>query len=207
MKFRFPALILLVLVIIGLAAFSWIPTVEGSSLPQMPTSNIPTVTGTPIGAMITVTIDQEQINVRSGPSRLYPAVGVLLAEQSAAAKGRSAGGDWILIDYPGAEGGMAWVYAPLVILSPGSVLPIVEPPPTPTPLYTTTIDPTLAAQYVYTLVPTRMATFTPAPPLKIPTYAPASSLIGQGGLPTGLVIVILFSLGILIGLFSLVQNR
>ncbi len=207
MKFRYPALMLLILVIIGMAAFSMSSSVEGKGLAQMPTSIVPTVTGTAVGSTITVTTDQEQINVRSGPNVVYPKVGVLLAEQSAPAKGKSAGGDWILIEYPGADGGLAWVYAPLVILSPGSVLPIVEPPPTPTPLYTTTIDPTLAAQFVITSVPTRLPTFTPAPPLKMPTYEPLGSVIGQGGLPTGLVIVILFSLGILIGLFSLVQNR
>lgn len=207
MRFRFAAIILLLFVVIGSTAFTWSDIDEGKVNPQMPTSIVPTVTGTAVGATITVTTDQEQINVRSGPNVVYPKVGVLLAEQTAPAKGKSAGGDWILIEYPGVEGGMAWVYAPLVILSPGSVLPIVEPPPTPTPLYTTTIDPTLAAQFVITSVPTRLPTFTPAPPLKIPTYEPISSGFGQGGLPTGLVIVILFSTGILLGIFSLVQSR
>jgi hypothetical protein len=207
MKFRYPTLFLLFMIIIGLAAFSWISVVEGSANPQMPTSEVPTVTGTAVGAMITVTIDQDQINVRSGPNVVYPKVGVLLAEQSAPAKGKSAGGDWIQIEYPGAEGGVAWVYAPLVILSPGSVLPIVEPPSTPTPLYTNTIDPTLASQFVFTSEPTRLPTFTPAPPLKIATYEPQNTVFGQGGLPIGLVIIILFSLGAMIGLFSLVQNR
>lgn len=207
MKLRIPAIILLVFITIILAAFSWTPPVKGSVQPQMPTGSIPTVTGTAVGAMITVTTDQDQINVRSGPNVVYPKVGVLLAEQSAPAKGKSAGGDWIMIEYPGADGGIAWVYAPLVILSPGSVLPIVEPPPTPTPLYTNTIDPTLASQFVVTAIPSRLPTFTSAPPLKIPTYESGASIIGQGGLPTGLVIIILMSLGILVGLFSLVQNR
>ncbi|HEX7557203.1 MAG TPA: hypothetical protein VF338_11305, partial [Leptolinea sp.] len=41
--------------------------VIASSYPQQPTILIPTVTGTPIGAAVTVKSDQQQINVRSGP--------------------------------------------------------------------------------------------------------------------------------------------
>jgi hypothetical protein len=193
--------------VFGLTAFLSNTAVKGSAHPQMPTSDFPTVTGTAVGATITVTIDQEQINVRSGPGTNYPPVGVLLAEQTAPAKGKSAGGNWIQIEYPGTEGSLAWVFAPLVNLSPGSVLPIIEPPSTPTPLVTNTIDPTLASQFVYTSEPTRLPTFTPAPPLKIATYEPGQSLIANTGFPIGLVIIILFSLGIMIGLFSLVQNR
>jgi len=54
-----------------------------------------------------------------------------------------------LIVYLGTPGSQGWIYAPYVSLTPGE-LPIIEPPPTPTPLYTTTIDPTLAAQFVMT---------------------------------------------------------
>lgn len=55
-------------------------SVQASGFPQLPTVLIPTVTGTPVGAAITVKIDQQQINVRSGPGTFYPKVGVLLAE-------------------------------------------------------------------------------------------------------------------------------
>jgi hypothetical protein len=181
--------------------------VEASGFPQGATIQIATVTGTPIGAAITVKIDQDQINVRSGPGTLYPKIGVLLAGQLVPAKGRSPGGEWILVDYPGVEGGVAWLYAPLVDLVPGSVLSVVEPPPTPTPQVTATIDPTLAAQFIVTSVPTRLPTFTPPPPLVIPTFQAADVGGGSTGIPPGLVIISLLTVGALLGVVSFTQRR
>jgi uncharacterized protein YraI len=177
-----------------------------SGLSQQPTVQIATVTSTPSGPMITVRSDQEEyINVRSGPGIFYEKVGVLLKGQQAPAKGRSAGGDWIIIDYPGVPGGIAWVYAPFVNLTPGN-LPIVEPPPTPTALFTPTIDPTLAAQFIVTTAPTRLPTFTPPPPLVVPTFS-ASNGGKLAGIPAGFIIVSLLAGGIFLGLFSLTQGR
>ncbi|MEI8130820.1 MAG: SH3 domain-containing protein [Leptolinea sp.] len=182
-------------------------SVEASGFPQLQTVQIATVTGTPVGAAITVKTDQEQINVRSGPGTLYPKVGVLLAGQVVPAKGRSPGGEWILVDYPGVEGGVAWLYAPLVDLVPGSVLKVVEPPPTPTPLVTPTIDPTLAAQFIVTSVPTRLPTFTPPPPLVIPTFQAEDVAGGAIGIPPGLIIISLLTIGALLGVVSFTQGR
>jgi hypothetical protein len=182
-------------------------SVDASSFPQQATGLLPTVTGTPIGAAITVKIDQQQINVRSGPGTLYPKIGVLLAGQTVPAKGRSPGGEWILVDYPGVEGGVAWLYAPLVDLVPGSVLGIIEPPPTPTPLVTPTINPTLAAQFVVTSIPTRLPTFTPPPPLVIPTFQSADIGGNSTGIPPGLIIISLLTVGALMGVVSLTQRR
>jgi hypothetical protein len=181
--------------------------VKASGFPQQATVLIPTVTGTPIGAAVTVKSDQEQINVRSGPGTLYPKVGVLLAGQVIPAKGRSPGGEWILVDYPGVEGGLAWLYAPLVDLVPGSVLEIVEPPPTPTPLFTPTINPTLAAQFIVTTVPTRLPTFTPPPPLQIPTFQAVDTGGSNTGVPPGLIIISLLTVGGLLGVVSFTQRR
>lgn len=180
--------------------------VMASGFPQMPTGSIPTVTSTAMGAAVTVKLDQDQINVRSGPGTLYPKVGVLLAGQVIPAKGKSPGGEWILVDYPGVEGGAAWLYAPLVDLVPGSVLGIVEPPPTPTPLQTSTINPTLAAQFIVTSVPTRLPTFTPPPPLQIPTFT-AVEASARGGVPPGLIIISLITVGALLGVVSFTQRR
>jgi hypothetical protein len=190
-----------IVIMLLLAVLMFLP-VEASSLAQQPTVAIPTVTSTPSGPMVTVKSDQEEyINVRSGPGIFYPKIGVMLKGQSAPAKGRSVGGDWLLIDYAGVTGGSAWVYAPFVNLTPGS-LPIVEPPPTPTPLYTPTIDPTLAAQFIVTAMPTRLPTFTAAAPLVIPTFTDSAggNLVG---VPMGFVIVTLLASGIFLGLFSL----
>jgi hypothetical protein len=163
-----------------------------------------TVTGTPTGQFITVRLDQEQINVRGGPGTAYPKVGVLLAGQQAPAKGVSSGGDWIMIEYQGIPGGLAWVYSPLVD-PPKGQLPVVEPPPTPTPLYTPTIDPTLAAQFIVTSAPTRLPTFTPPPPLAIPTFQAVAPGVASR-LPMGLVIIVTIAIGIFLGLVSLFQR-
>lgn len=158
-----------------------------------------TVTGTPSGPMILV---PEQVNVRTGPGVNYPQVGILIAGQTAPALGRSPGGDWLQIAYPGVPGNVAWVYAAFVVLQsfqPGG-LPVVEPPPTPTPRITATIDPTLAAQFnLGQATATRLPTFTSAPPLPESTHAPATDN-GGGGFPPILAI-----LGLLVvGLFGVV---
>jgi hypothetical protein len=172
---------------------------------QLPTVAIPTVTGTPIGPYIIVNSDQDQINVRSLPDALSTKVGVLLAGQKAPAKGRL--NQWILIEYLGIPGDRAWVYAPLVTIY-GGELPIVEPPPTVTPLYTPTIDPTLAAQFIITVAPTRLPTFTPPAQLVIPTFPPEpGGTAGVTTLPLGLIIVGVGALGIFLGLLSLIRGR
>lgn len=182
--------------------------VQASPLPQLPTVSVPTVTGTPIGVIITVRPSQNEdfINVRSGPSTLYPSVGVLLVGQTAPALGRSPGGEWIQIEYPGVAGGKGWVFSVLVSLSPG-VLPVVEPPPTVTPQFTATIDPTLAAQFVVTQQPTRLPTYTEPAPLTIPTYVETTPNQLPGGIPMGMIIVILGVTGILLTLFSFIRAR
>jgi hypothetical protein len=181
--------------------------IQAQSLFQQPTGSIPTVTGTPTGVVATVLLGQEpQINVRSGPGTFYDKVGVLLPGQIVPVLGKSAGGDWILIQYLGIPSNQGWVYSPFVRLSPGTIS-IIEPPPTSTPLYTPTIDPTLAAQFIETPRPTKLPTFTQSPPLVIPTFQDASPSSTAAGLPLGLVIIILGGAGILIGLFSFLQTR
>jgi hypothetical protein len=173
---------------------------------QQPTGSVPTVTGTPIGPYITVANTEPQINVRSGPSSYkYPPIGVLLNGQTAPALGRSPGGDWIQIRYEGVPGNVGWIYAPLANLSPNANLPIVEPPPTPTPVTTPTIDPTLQAAFIPQFTPTRLPTFTPSGPLVIPTYVAAQSQ--SGGVPMGLVIVLLALVGGLGALISFLRGR
>jgi hypothetical protein len=173
---------------------------------QQPTVAIPTVTGTPTGPIAIVFSDpEEQINVRSGPGTDYPKVGVLLNRQQVPALGATPGGSWVQIAYPGVEGGVAWVYAPLVRVD--GVLPIVEPPPTPTPQFTPTIDATLASQFIVDIPPTRLPTFTPAPPVIIPTYPPEEASTGTGRIPIGFVITGLTVLGIFGLIISLLRRR
>jgi len=158
-------------------------------LAQQPTGSVPTVTGTPSGSFITVNMDQDFINVRRGPnSYLYEIIGILTSGQSVPALGRSPGGDWIMISYLGVPGNIGWVYAPNVSLSSQTILPIVEPPPTSTPLATPTIDPTLAAAFIPQETATRLPTFTPPPPLVIPTIE-GNPYAQTKHIPMGLVIL------------------
>jgi hypothetical protein len=150
--------------------------------------------------------NEAQINLRSGPGSLYDRVGVLLIGQKVPAIGRSPANEWILVEYPGVPGGTAWVYALYVKIEPPAQLPIVEPPPTPTPAQTATIDPTLAAKFVITLEPTRLPTYTAPAPLAIPTYTDESGPV-VGGIPMGLVILGLAALGVFMGIIAFVQGR
>ncbi len=173
---------------------------------QQPTGDIPTVTGTPEGAFVTVNQDLDSVNVRSGPSSyFYPRVGVLVKGQVAPALGRSSGGDWIMIGYTGAPGNVGWIYAPNVSLTAQNFLPVVDAPPTPTPLSTPTIDPTLAAAFIVPETPTRMPTFTPPPPLAIPTFVDEAQ-VNETRIPMGLVIFSLGLIGVLGALISLVRR-
>jgi len=183
------------------------PVVAVGVIAQQPTVAIPTVTGTPEGVTGSVRIDQiDPVNIRSGPGVFFDIVGVLLPRQIVSVSGRSAGGDWVMIDYPGDPGSYAWVYAPFVYISPGE-LPIIEPPSTPTPEVTQTINPTLAAQFITTPDPTRMPTFTPGDPLVIPIYTDTYGTSFMSGIPMGLIIIILAGLGGLLALFSFIRSR
>ncbi len=192
--------------VMGLVSLAMWPlaTVRAGDVAQQPTVAVPTVTGTPIKALITVTTEQEQINVRSGPGIQYPQVGILIAGQQVPAVGRTPGGDWIQVVYAGVPGGKAWVYSGLVNLTGG--VPIVEPPPTPTPLTTPTVDPTLAAEFNFEATPTRLPTFTPPAPLVIPTFQSAGGSV-VAGFPVGFLIIGLAVLGGFGFLVSLLGRR
>jgi hypothetical protein len=144
---------------------------------------------TPTGIFVTVTYS-DPINVRSGPSTtLYPIVAQLNPGEVVPALGISPGREWIQVTYPGGTG---WVYASFVSIS-GGELRVLEPPPTPTPLATATIDPTLAAQFNLQPTQTRMPTFTAPPPLVVPEFTEsAGSSFGASG-------VLIVGLGLLGG--------
>ncbi len=180
---------------------------SGDVSAQIPTVALPTVTGSPQGPVVSVRrdTDQDSINVRSGPSAKYDIIGVLIVGQTVPAKGRTPGGDWIQIFYPGVQGSEGWVYSPLVNAS-GSI-PIVEPPPTPTPRITPTVDPTLAAQFILEIPPTRLPTFTSPPPLVIPTFESQEPQTVPGGVPMGIVLIGMAVLGVFGILISFLRGR
>jgi drug/metabolite transporter (DMT)-like permease len=203
-RFKTGFCLLLLVIIFGLFLMQ-VHVVQADRLGQIPTVSIPTVTSSPMGASVTVTRDQDQINVRSGPSTDYPIVGVLIAGQQVPALGRSLGGQWIQVVYPGGPDGVAWVYSPLVEAS--GTMPIIEPPPTPTPRTTPTIDPTLAAQFIVEVQPTRLPTFTAPPPLALPTFADPTGVGVTRRIPMGLLIVGLGVIGLFGTLISFLRSR
>ena len=199
---------LLCLVTFG-SAYLWLigSPAKANGVNQQPSPNIPTVTGTPTGPIGKVVLDQEEINVRSGPGTdVFPRIGVLLPGQEVPVFGRSKGGDWLQVYYPGVLGDVGWVYYAFIVLPLGGNLPIIEPPSTPTPRVTPTIDATLAAQFIVDVLPTRLPTFTPPGQLIFPTFEPEPSLVGVTNLPMGLPISILLLLGLLGGLISLIRG-
>lgn len=159
---------------------------------------------TPTGILATV-IYTEPINVRSGPSTvLYPIIGQLQPGDVVPASGVSPGREWVQISFAGGTNGVGWIYASFVSIS-GGELQIAEPPPTPTPLVSATIDPTLAAAFIVQPTQTRMPTFTPPPPLDIPQYTDAAKSRSSGA--TGIFVVILVVIGALGLTVSFVLKR
>ena len=159
------------------------------------------------GMYITVLSDEPFANVRMGPSSIiYPKVGILYPGDTAPALGRSAGGDWIKIEYPGAPYDQGWVYSPLVQVSPGT-LQIAGPPPTPVPPATATIDPTLAAQFVVVATNTRPPTFTPPPSLVAPAYMETQVANSSDSVSIAVIILALATLGLIGFLLSVVLHR
>jgi len=175
---------------------------------QQPTGSLPTVTGTPSGPSITVDPSLDTIKVYAGPSSFdYPAVGILLANESAPAIGRARDRlEWIQIYYPGVPGSKAWVYGLYVKLSPGAFLPFLDIPPTPTPTSTPTINPTLEAAFIGQQTPTRLPTFTPPPPLELPSFVEPTSN-GAVGIPAGLLILSLGLFGFFGAVISYLRGR
>ena len=146
----------------------------------------PTPGSSDVFATVTYT---EQINIRNGPSTvLYDIIGNMQPGETAQALGVSPGRDWVQIVYPAGPGGVAWVHTSLISLSAGT-LQVIEPPPTATPRITATIDPTLAAAYVFEPTATRKPTFTPPPPLEIPQFTDVPEETSKTGIPMGVFVL------------------
>jgi uncharacterized protein YraI len=198
-RFQFIKFTLLFLALIGFFSASFSTFVLAQE---------PTQTPAPTTALfITVITDEPQINVRLGPSStVYPIVGILLQGATAPALGRSQGGDWIQIEFPAAPDGVGWVYSPLVQVSPPGNLIIVPPPPTPLGPATSTVDPTLAAQFVVEPTSTRLPTFTPHPSITpIATFKSTTSLENDS-VPLATIIIAFAVLGFIGFLLPLIRR-
>ena len=159
------------------------------------------------GDVFITVVYTEQINVRNGPSTvIYDIIGNMQPGETAKALGVSPGRDWVQIVYPAGPGGVAWVHTSLISLSAGN-LQVIEPPPTVTPRVTVTIDPTLAAAFVFEPTVTRLPTFTPAPPLQVPEFTPEPVPSSSSNFPVGAIVFTLGSLGLVGYILSLLRGR
>ena len=175
---------------------------------QQPTGSIPTVTGTPQGAIVAVYLDRPQEDVYSGPSSyLYPRIGVVLAGQQMPAYGLSEDGNWLKIYYPGAPDSTAWIFAPFVKIVKTGELPKLPAPPTPTLAATPiiNINPTLEAAYLTPIPPTRLPTFTAPAPLAVATFVDDAGDLPR--VPMGLLIFGFGFIGALGTLISFLRGR
>jgi hypothetical protein len=184
------------------------PSQQEVVLAQQPTGSVPTVTGTATGPTVKVDPSFDFISVYAGPSSFdYPQVGLLLRNETAPALGRARDRlDWIQIYYPGVPGSVGWVYGLYVRLSLGAFLPIIDVPATPTPISTPTINPTLEAAFIGQQTPTRLPTFTPPPPLELPSFSETDS-IPTRGIPAGLLIISLGLFGFFGAVISYLRGR
>ncbi len=207
MKFKKSLVIVVITVLLVMFLNSISSKNNYSVFAQQPTGSVATVTGTPKGPMTSIRygFTEPFVNVRSGPSTLYDAIGVLYMGDQVPVIGKSIGGDWLLIEYFGVDGNAGWVWALYMDITPGEI-PLVEMPPSPQPKVTFTIDPTMASQFITTPLATRLPTYTPPAPLAIPTFEPMDTQ-KFAGIPVGFIIIILMGMGILIALFSYFQSR
>lgn len=204
---RFVFFAFFIMMLGGMALTCYSP-LQSPVLAQQPTGSVPTVTGTPQGAIVALYLDRPQEDVYSGPSDyLYPRVGVLLAGQEMPAYGISENEDWIQIYYPGVPNSVAWVYAPFVRVVKIGPLPELDTPPTPTPASTPVIDinPTLIAAFVTPVISTRLPTFTPPAPLIVASFVDEVSDANR--IPMGLLIFGLGFIGALGALISFLRGR
>jgi uncharacterized protein YraI len=202
----------LVIIFVGIILLGLFSPVAFNAFAQQPTGSVPTVTGTPEGPFVRVDPSViTQIRIYAGPSSLgeYPAIGILLANETAPALARARGKpDWIQIYYPGVPGSRGWVFANYVqLLPPGANLDVIEVPATPTPLSTPTIDPTLVAAFIGQQTPTRLPTFTHAPPIDLPQFSDTNPNSQATGVPTGLLILSLALFGFFGVIISYLRGR
>jgi len=200
---------LFIALIIGMLLLGLLNQPQPIAFAQQPTGSIPTVTGTPPGPTVKVDPSFDYIDVYAGPSSFdYPAIGILLKNEVAPALGRARDRvEWIQIYYPGVPGSKGWVYGLYVGLSPGAFLPFIDIPPTPTPLSTPTIDPVLEAAFIGQQTPTRLPTFTPPPPLELPSFNEPNATGTSPNIPVGLLILSLGLFGFFGAVISYLRGR
>ncbi len=111
---------------------------NGAVLPPLPpaATDIPPTSLLPPTAAgpqpVTATVKNSTLNVRRGPGINYDIIGKLRKDDVVPISGVSPDGLWLVVNFTGQQG---WITANLVIISGNlATVPIIEPPPSPTPL-------------------------------------------------------------------------
>ena len=205
MRFLFQVFVTIsIFLVVGLLGYQTLPVRAQEATSTLAPTRTPVPTATMGGPHVYV---PERVNVRTGPDTTYEQIGVLVSGQTAPAVGRTALGEWIAIEYPGVPDNRAWVYAQLVVVRDATLddLARVDLPPTPTRPPAATLLPIPGLGGKSTTAPTRLPTFTPAPPVAVPTFD-APGVVGSS-FPPILGILGLFVLGILAGVLAVLQQR
>lgn len=106
------------------------PTDEPATEPIAPPT--PTPTPEPTSVVPIAVVEVAAVNVRSGPSTDYPAIGNLTEDQSCPIIGRNEGATWWLLSC--SNGLRGWVFGQLLTITGGlDLLPVIQPAPPPTP--------------------------------------------------------------------------
>ncbi|MBZ0295922.1 MAG: SH3 domain-containing protein, partial [Anaerolineae bacterium] len=112
------------------------PVVVGTLEPQ--------ATPTPQG--VVVTIESVRQNIRTGPSTQYDVIAQAQEGDQFQVIGATADNQWVVIDYRGRQG---WLFVDILdVFGNLNSLPIIDPPPTPTPGFTPTPVPPQEADIV-----------------------------------------------------------
>ncbi len=115
----------------------------------------PTPFATPTPAGYHLVVQSRYQNVRSGPGLEYDVIGQAIQGAQLRVLGRSPDNNWLVIDYRGQYG---WLAAYLVeTFGAQNLIPIIQPPMTPTPIATSTPPaPSLADIIVVAVGPKRL---------------------------------------------------
>lgn len=153
---------------------------NGQRLPAdvelVPTATPLPVTPTPEG--VTITITGAQQNVRSGPGDQYPVIGVMQRGQQARVVGATQDNTWVVINF---NGQMGWLVVYLLdVFGSLNTVPIVPPPPTPTPNFTPTPIMPLEPDIVIDAVTIQPQPIQPGQP-----FVATVNVRNQGQTPTG----------------------
>lgn len=113
--------------------FTETPTTPPPTLTQIPTS-IPPTSPPPSPQPLMVTANVET-RCRQGPSTAFPTISYILVGQQAEVIGRNPEDTWWLIRDPQNKFGNCWVWGETTqLLGDESKVPVVQPPPLPTPV-------------------------------------------------------------------------